>query len=102
MLGYNLTGLDFWHRHVTSDILFKTSENPWIWGPRRVHLFMRLDGGDIKKAGAIKLWNIYNTFSALPRRDLVLVDIIKLLVSYAGAFDLKYRVKLFNALIKDI
>lgn len=99
---FALLVLEGQHWHAAIDIFWRTHEH--LFFPRRllVHLIMRRDGADTKQARAVRLSETCSPWSALIRQNSMFGDTMKALISYAWAFDLKNRVKIFNAGIKDV
>lgn len=58
---------------------------------------MCLDGALILFAEALKLRKVATTSTAIVRKDKTFVDVVKKLVSYAGAFLLLYKVSFSDA-----
>lgn len=63
---------------------------------------MHQDEEEVMQAEAVKLSKISNSTVAIVRMDKVFEEMMKGLISYAGAIELQYGVKFMQACIKHI
>lgn len=63
---------------------------------------MHRDGAGIQHAEAKKTSQVTNMSTAIVRKDLSFVDILKSLLNYAAAIELQYGMNFVDARIRDI
>lgn len=87
---YSLANLESRKRPIEDYIMRKSGKQSWSVGQHYMDLIMRRDEIKINHAEAIKLRKVRGTLSLLVQIHSSFLHRVPALVSYAGAFDLRY------------
>lgn len=74
---------------------------PWTDGHLGVNIIERRDGAVILQAEALLLSKVAITMTAIVRKEITFVDVMKALVTYGEGFSLQQKISFVNARIKD-